>query len=92
MHEMEKTMDAVSEYAVLRPLACLAGCAVREEVPDREKLQGLDMDRLYQLVGRHMLTAAVGMALESCGMADARFRMAVLQAQRRLMLLEAEKA
>ena len=72
-------------------LVYLAGCVVREEAPDREKLKGIETESLYQLSKQHMMTAAVGMALESCGLTDKRFQIAVLQAQRRLVLLEAAK-
>ena len=80
--EYRSTMDEV---------AWLAGCAVRRQIPDAQRIAAVDLTRLYEAAEKHMLAAAVGMALESAGVSDANFVRAVALAQRKALLLDADR-
>lgn len=45
----------------------LVSCAINGRVPDKEKVDAMDLDAVYDFAARHMLTAAVAFALESAG-------------------------
>lgn len=81
-----------SEYrSAMAGVAWLAGCAVRQEVPDAGRLAGMNMKRLLEAARKHKLAAAVGMALESAGVRDPDFVIAAASAQRRAALLDADR-
>ncbi len=81
------------EYrAAMDDVAWLAGCAVRRQVPDGQRIAAMDFERLYEAAQKHMLAAAAGMALETAGISDGRFIRAVASAQRKAALLEADRA
>ena len=42
----------------------LAACAVYGTVPDGERVQAMNLNLLYQVASRHLLTAITAMALE----------------------------
>ena len=69
----------------------LAGCAVSKQTPDKARVEEWDLDHLYEAAKRHMLTAAVGTALESAGIRSEKFIFAVANAQRRTALLDADR-
>ena len=68
----------------------LCSCAVNNAKPDAEIVAAADLDMLYKVSGRHMLRAAVGMALQSCGSSTPQFDSAVAMAQRKAVILDAE--
>ncbi len=70
----------------------LAGCAVKEITPDRRRFEAMELGHLYEAARRHMLAAAVGMALEQAGITDLRFVRAVAAAQRKNALMDADRA
>ena len=81
------------EYrAAMDDAAYLAGCAVRRETPEARRVAAMELGRLYEAAQKHMLSAAVGMALETAGVVDERFVRAVALAQRKAALLEADSA
>lgn len=82
-----------NEYrSAMADVAWLAGCAVRREVPNAGRLSKTDLKRLLEAAEKHKLAAAVGMALESAGIRDPGFVVAAASAQRRMALLDADRA
>ncbi len=69
----------------------LAGCAVREEVPDAGRVSEMDLSALYTVSRRHMITAAVASALMSGGIRDDAFIQAEARAQRKTALMDADR-
>ena len=68
----------------------LCSCAVNNTKPDAELVAAADLDALYKVSRHHMLRAAVGMALQSCGSSTSQFDSAVAMAQRKAVILDAE--
>ena len=54
-------------------LIYLVSCTVGGVKPDAERVAGMDLDALYKLASRHLLTATVAPALEAAGVKDERF-------------------
>ena len=52
----------------------LAGCAVRGDVPEISRLDGVDTDALLRIADKHTLGACVASALESAGLTTKRTR------------------
>ena len=72
-------------------LVYLCACAVNQKTPSAEKLNGINLEKLYDTAKEHLLQSAAGMALASAGIRDDRFEQAVLQAQRKNALLDADR-
>ena len=81
--DMRETVNAV---------AYLAGCAVRQTVPDARMVESMDLDRVYEVADIHLLTSAVGMALDRAGIQDERFIRAVARTQQKMVFLDADRA
>ncbi len=82
-----------SEYrSAMADAAWLAGCAVRQEVPDRRRLSGVKRKNLLAAAEKHKLVSAVGMALESAGIRDPDYVKATAAVQRRIAILDADRA
>ena len=69
----------------------LAACAVNGTVPDKDRVAEMNLDRVFAIAERHMIAAAVGMALYSVGIRDHRFIQVVSKAQRKNALLDADR-
>ena len=69
----------------------LTGCAVRQAVPDKEHIEQTDLEAVYTLAKKHLLAAAVGMALEAAGKKTKEFSQAIASAQRKNALLDADR-
>lgn len=64
----------------------LAGCAVKEEIPDLTRIE--DAEAVYSYAAQHNLTAAVAMALESAGLKDRKSNLAIANALKRKIIFE----
>ena len=71
-------------------LIYLAGCAVNGIAPDRSRIDGLDVDRLYDIADYHMMTAVTAMAMELSGVKHEVFTQAKAKALRKAVILEAD--
>lgn len=71
--------------------AYLAGCAVRNQKPDTDKLKGIDLSFLFTASERHLLSAAVAVALRSAGVIDENFIQAEAKAKRKNALLDSDR-
>ena len=78
--------------AALDDLIYLVSCAVKESVPDRSRVEAMDLAALYTTADRHMLTAAAAYALESAGVHDPAFTQAQAKAMRKLALMDTDMA
>lgn len=70
----------------------LCSCAANGQDPDLEKVSGLDMDVLFDAAQKHKLAATVGMVLERVNIRTDRFTKAIALAQRKNVLLDADRA
>ena len=66
----------------------LASCAVNRKVPESERISAMDLDEVYLLASRHMITAAIAFVLESDGYKDKRSANAIASAMRRTAIFE----
>lgn len=64
----------------------LVSCAVNNVMPDRARVEQMNLDEVYTLAEYHMLKAAVAFALESAGIKDKRSREAISRSQRKTIL------
>ena len=64
----------------------LVSCAVNNVIPDRSRVEKMDLDEVYRVAAHHMLKAAVAFALESAGIKDERSRDAISRSQRKTAL------
>ena len=81
------------EYrAAMDGVVYLVSCAVNEKVPNAEKIAALNLPHVYAAAQRHLLIAAVGMALQSAGIRDEQITQAMAKAQRKNALLDADRA
>ena len=83
MIEFRETMEMIIYLCI---------CAVKQVTPEQKKLDSINLDLLYEAAEKHLVTAAVGMALENAGMKTHSFEQAVAQAQRKNALLDADRA
>lgn len=64
----------------------LVSCAVNNVIPDRSRVEQMDLDEVYTLAEHHMLKAAVAFALDSAGIKDKRSRDVISRSQRKTVL------
>ena len=64
----------------------LVSCAVNNLIPDRSRVEQMDLDEVYTLAEHHMLKAAVAFALDSAGIKDKRSRDVISRSQRKTVL------
>lgn len=69
----------------------LAVCAINGNKPEQERIDGLDLPKLFEVCQEHILTACVAYALESAGVRDRDFTQAKEKAVRKNILLDAER-
>ena len=68
----------------------LSGCAVNGTVPEKSRLEGLDLAGVYQYSQAHMISAIVGYALEKAGIKNELFTQARAKALRKAVILDAD--
>lgn len=90
MGQTENDQRQAENRGVYEDLVYLSRCAVNGEKPDVQKI-GSSSEDLYEAAEKHMLTSAVGMALDSAGIRNENFIKAVAAAQRRNALLDADR-
>ena len=79
------------EYkTAIKNVIYLSSCAVKGEMPNRERVNGMNLAQLYFAAAKHQLVVAVAFALESAGVTDASFSQAKFMAIRKLMLMDAD--
>lgn len=84
---MEKEQLIKNSYDMIY----LVRCAVNGDIPDRQKVDAMDMDSLFRVCQKNILTACVAYALESAGVHDNEFTQAKAKAIRKNILLDTER-
>ncbi|SEL28082.1 Uncharacterised nucleotidyltransferase [Ruminococcus sp. YRD2003] len=69
----------------------LTACAINNKKPKQERIDSLDLPKLFEVCQKHILTACVAYALESAGVKDNDFTQAKEKAIRKNILLDAER-
>ena len=70
----------------------LTACAVNGIKPKQERIEKLDLPKLFEVCQKHILTACAAYALESVGIKDTEFTQAKAKAIRKNILLDTERA
>lgn len=73
-------------------LIYLVSCAVNREQPDRERCAAMDLEEVWSLAQRHMLTAAAASALSQAGELPHAYDQALKKAIRKIALFDIERA
>lgn len=84
---MEKSEYRIQAYDMIY----LVKCAINGETPDKAKVDGMNMNALFEVCQQHILTACSAYALESAGVQDHDFTQAKEKAIRKNILLDAER-
>lgn len=66
----------------------LLSCSVNDIVPDSERLVYMDLDSVYRLSSKHMVSASVAVALNSAGVYEHKFSQMLARAQRKAVIFE----
>ena len=66
----------------------LCSCALNNKTPDPSLVQEMDLDAVYAFAARHMISAAVAMALESADFKDSRSENAIGKAIRKEVIFQ----
>ena len=69
----------------------LVRCAINGTVPDKARVENINLEHLYHVAQSHMLTAMVCYALESAGLFDKRFHQAKSKSVRKIAVMEIDK-
>ena len=69
----------------------LTACVINGRKPKQERIEALDLPKLFEVSQKHILTACVAYALESAGVKDNDFTQAKEKAIRKNILLDAER-
>lgn len=69
----------------------LTRCAVNQKMPDTEKISHMNLDTLFEVCEKHILTACVAYALEMAGIQNHQFTQAKEKSIRKNILLDAER-
>lgn len=69
----------------------LTVCAIKGEKPEKSRIDGLELPKLFEVCQEHILTACVAYALESADIRDRDFTQAKEKAIRKNILLDAER-
>ena len=73
-------------------MIALTRCAVNGKIPDNMLIGQLDLNALFQVCQKHILTACCAYALESAGIHDPAFTQAKEKAIRKNILMDAERS
>ena len=84
-------MNGEEVLSTVLDMVYLISCAVNETAPDPGRILAMDLTEIYAIAERHLLTAAVAMALESAGYRDERSARTVAASVRRTALFDAER-
>ena len=83
-------MDKNTYRSTALKMLDLVRCAVNGEVPSVQEIQPEELENLFKVCQRHILTACTAYALESAGIRDQQFTQAKEKAIRKNIILEAE--
>ena len=79
-----------AQSQIVKDLAYLVSCAVNSRVPEKERIDAMDVDAVLKLASRHSLAAATAMALESAGYKTKETGAKIIAAVRKAAYFESE--
>jgi len=82
----------MTENRIVQDVIYLVSCAVNETVPEPDRVYNMNLPAVYALAEKHMLTAAVALALESTGFRDAMSTKAISESVRRTACFDSERS
>ena len=71
-------------------LIYLCSCAVNTSLPERNRIEALDLESIFLAASKHMIASMVGMVLKSAGTSSTQFSKAIASAQRKAVILNKE--
>ena len=83
-------MTQEESWKAIQDVAYLAACVVNGTTPDTQRVKGMDLEQLYPVAKRHLLSSITAFGLEAAGVQDTRFSQAKAKAIRKVALLDAE--
>lgn len=69
----------------------LAGCVINDTVPDKDKIENINSELLYEVSRKHSMDAIVGYALEMADIYDDNFIQAKAKSIRKVTVMEIDK-
>lgn len=78
-------------YQTAYDMLYLSMCALNKIKPDPEKVENVDLEKLYKICQFNSLTALTCKALETAGISDKKFIEAKAKAIRKVLMLDAER-
>ena len=84
------TGDGAADSNITADLVYLLSCAVNGKAPDAELIAHMNLEAIFDASERHMLSAAVGVALRQADIHNTDFERAQVRAIRRSVLLESD--
>ncbi len=91
MGNPDNTTLKTDKKKALLDLIYLSACAVNGIAPDKAKAEDMDLKALFEAANEHMITAVTAYALESAGVHDNDFTVALAKAMRKTALFDAER-
>ena len=85
-------MNAQENQEAIQNAIYLARCAINGEIPDKSRVEDMNLEHLYRAAERHLLAGITAMALESVGVRDRAFTQAKGKAIRKVAMFDAERA
>lgn len=68
----------------------LSGCALNGKIPEKSRLEGVNLDELHKFADSHSIPAVIGYALESAGIKHKLFTQSRAMALRKAVILDNE--
>lgn len=84
-------MEQVEFRKNAQDMIYLTYCAVNGKVPEASKIEALNLEALFKVCQKHILTACAAYALEAAGIHDNQFTQAKEKAVRKNILLDMER-
>ena len=84
-------MNMKEKKSIPDAIVYLCGNAVNGTKPALQKIEGISLEELFEAAKKHMLSAIVGMALESAGLKTKCFSQAIAMAQMKNILLDTHR-
>jgi hypothetical protein len=86
----EQSRDVMIEQTA-DDLIWLCSCAVNGKIPNKARIEKMDLASVYKLAEEHMLTAVAAYALEAAGVSDKAFIQIAAKAIRKMAVMDAEQ-
>lgn len=83
----------MSDFEYKKAVECiiyLCSCAANATVPDPSRIKSVNLDYIFQVSEKHMLSAMVGQVLQSIGLSSPSFKKAIALAERKAVILNHE--